>query len=176
MMPVPSGSRSRRRSGGGFVMSNTRKSIRLRTRYFHTAGTAIIAINCPATSSMTTNPGSWTPLSRETIVEARIPTTVTRKLRTMHAIHCCDASTFVASTHHNSTVAAEAHVPGPGFTSPMPKNVAMTQAQRVLLDASIEWLIVNVRVFSEDARSRLSRVARLGGAAWLQYPSAPPDQ
>src|SRR5207302_6547638 len=35
-------------------------------------------------------------------------------------------------SHHKTTVAAEAQVPGPGRSRPMPKNVATSSAQRVV--------------------------------------------
>lgn len=36
-----------------------------------------------------------------------------------------------AAAHHSSTVANEAHVPGPGPRRPMPKKVAITHAHRL---------------------------------------------
>ena len=54
-IPVPSGSLSSCRTGGGLMISKTLKSIKPARKDFHARGTAISAISCPATSSMTTN-------------------------------------------------------------------------------------------------------------------------
>ena len=41
------------------MISKTRKSIKPTRKVFHVSGTAIRAMSCPATSSMTTNCGSF---------------------------------------------------------------------------------------------------------------------
>jgi len=49
----------------------------------------------------------------------------------MHAVAGCHGElTQRVSSHHRRTVAAEAHVPGPGRTPPIPKNVATSVDQR----------------------------------------------
>ncbi len=80
-MPVPSGSRSSRRIGNGFQISKTRKSIRPARNVFQASGTAMSATSCPATSSMTTNCGSFKPEARATRVAAGIPMSVTTRGR-----------------------------------------------------------------------------------------------
>ena len=40
-------------------------------------------------------------------------------------------------SHHKSTVATEAQVPGPGRSHPMPKKVAVSHAQRPARDSSL---------------------------------------
>src|SRR5206468_4061359 len=86
---TPSGSCSRRRSsGGGFTMSNPRKSIKPSKRDFHDIGTAINAISWPATSSMTTHCGSFEPLALETRVAAGIPTAIASRASRIAAQGC----------------------------------------------------------------------------------------
>ena len=69
MMPNPPGIPSSLRAGYGLTMSKKRKRMNA-TRtgtgkpVHKPAGTAIKAINCPATSSTTTFPGSFRPLIR----------------------------------------------------------------------------------------------------------------
>ncbi len=129
-MPVPSGNRSRLRTGGGFTISNTRKSIKPASSACHVMGEATNVSSCPATSSITTCEGSFLPQPRASRVAAGIPraTAVTSKSR-IAGIRA-PAGRCDASSHHSSAVASEAHVPGPGRSRPAPKNVAIRVAQR----------------------------------------------
>ena len=63
------------------MMSKALKSIKPARKVFHVNGTAIKAMSCPATSSMTTNWGSFFPEARQTWVAAEIPMTMTRTAR-----------------------------------------------------------------------------------------------
>src|SRR5690349_12950290 len=132
MIPVPPGSASRRRRGNGFTMSKLRKSIKPASMYFQCSGTAIKAIICPATSSITTKPGSLMPLSRATTVEGGIPITVTATEITSAERVSHAAGIQWPAPHHSKTVTAAAHVPDPGCKWPMPKNVAISQERRDL--------------------------------------------
>lgn len=58
-------------------MSKARKSIKPVRKVFHARGTAMSAINCPATSSITTICGSLLPKARDTRVAAGIPIAMT---------------------------------------------------------------------------------------------------
>ena len=82
-IPVPSGSFSSCRTGGGLTISKALKSIKPARKVFHARGTAIRAISCPATSSMTTNWGSFMAEARATRVAAGMPIRVTRTARAM---------------------------------------------------------------------------------------------
>jgi len=113
-------------------MSNPRKSIKPSKRDFHDIGTAINAISWPATSSMTTHCGSFEPLALETRVAAGIPTAIASRASRIAAQGCQYAPIQRVISHHKTTVAAEAQVPGPGRSRPMPKNVATSSAQRVV--------------------------------------------
>src|SRR5215469_1231862 len=128
-MPVPSGNCSSRRRGGGFVVSNARKSIKPTRSVFQETGAAIRVISWPATSSITTQPGSSRPSSRATLVAAGIPTAIATPARAIVVSGCQDGGIQCASHHHSNTVAAEPHVPGDTGRRPEPKNVATTQAQ-----------------------------------------------
>ena len=81
-MPVPSGSFSRLRIGGGFTISNARKSIKPASSGFQRMGQAIRVTSCPATSSMTTCCGSFLPQPRASSVAAGIPMAVTTTIST----------------------------------------------------------------------------------------------
>src|SRR5580658_2429471 len=129
MIPVPSGSLSSCRTGGGLTMSNALKSIRLARKVFHARGTAIRAISWPATSSMTTNWGSLTPDARATRVAAGIPTSVTRAAMAITTGVRTDGVNWCAMTAQITTVAVDAQVPGAGGRRPMPKKVATSDAQ-----------------------------------------------
>src|SRR5205807_2976178 len=113
-------------------MSNPRKSIKPSKRDFHDIGTAINAISWPATSSMTTHCGSFEPRARGTGVAAGIPTSIASRASRIAAQGCQYAPIQRVISHHKTTVAAEAQVPGPGCSRPMPKNVATSSAQRVV--------------------------------------------
>src|ERR1051326_3302688 len=130
MIPVPPGSASRRRRGNGFTMSKLRKSIKPASMYFQFTGTAINAIIWPATSSITTNPGSLMPLSRATTVEGGIPISVT-STEIAIAVGIIQAEGISSpAAHQIAIVTAAAHVPEPGCKCPMPKKVAISQEVR----------------------------------------------
>jgi len=131
IMPTPSGSSSNFRSGGGFKMSKQRKSIKLAKTYFQLAGASVSGSNCPATSSITTNPGSFFWLSRATIVAAGIPIIVVSTAAAAALMWAYKELEFRNAKYQISPMNAEAHDPGPGRSSPEPKNVAMIHAQDV---------------------------------------------
>ena len=66
-MPQPPGSRSSRRTGNGLVISKSRKRTSAIRPWRQSAGLPSSAIHWPATSSITTKPGSVRPLSRSTM-------------------------------------------------------------------------------------------------------------
>src|SRR5262249_44966809 len=98
----------------GFTMSNTRKSIRLANRYFQCGGTPMRAIIWPATSSITTKPGSALPLSLATTVEGAIPSSVTAAATVTATGTSQAGGTTRLAPHHSNTMAIAAYVPGPG--------------------------------------------------------------
>jgi hypothetical protein len=128
-IPVPSGSRSSRRIGNGFQISKTRKSIRPARKVFQASGTAMTATSCPATSSTTTNCGSFKPEERATSVAAGIPMRVTAAAAIMVAQARFATGIWELANAHTKTVANEPHVPGPGLRRPVPKKVATSVAQ-----------------------------------------------
>src|ERR1700734_2677141 len=75
MIPQPPGNDSAWRAGKGFQISNTRKSIKPRSKYFQLSGAraATYVNNCPETSSITTNCGSCNLENRAVLLEAQIP-------------------------------------------------------------------------------------------------------
>src|SRR3954465_6040602 len=97
---------------------------------FQFTGTAINAIIWPATSSITTNPGSSMPLSRATTVDGGMPIRVTSTETAIAAGMSHVDGSHMLATHHSAIVTAEAHVPDPGCKCPMPKKVAMSQESR----------------------------------------------
>src|SRR5437667_12801162 len=65
-MPTPDGRASRRRTGGGFQISNNRNRQNAASQLFQLNDNAPAnVIHCPRTSSTTTMPGSLDPLYRE---------------------------------------------------------------------------------------------------------------
>jgi hypothetical protein len=128
-IPTPSGSFSSCRTGGGFTISKARKSIKPVRKVFHANGTPIRAMSWPATSSMTTDWGSFLPDARDTRVAAGMP---------MPAAKTASASTVPVrklggrlreTAAQSKTAAADPQVPGPGFSRPTPKKVAIAAAQ-----------------------------------------------
>lgn len=67
------------------------------------------------------------PLSRATRVAAGIPNTIARQANITAIGTCSPTPAACEMSHHNSTVAADAQLPGPGRIRPQPKNVAMSQ-------------------------------------------------
>ena len=130
MIPVPSGSRSSWRTGGGLTISKARKSTKPARKVFHARGAAIRAMVCPATSSITTNCGSLTPEALATWVAAGIPINVTSRARAIATGVRDVAGSADAKAVQSTTAAAEPQVPGPGCRRPTPKNVAISFAQR----------------------------------------------
>ena len=112
-------------------MSKLRKSIKLTIRYFHCSGTAMRANICPAASSITTTEGSGDPAARATDVAAHTPRTLMRATASSATIHWLFGVKYRANTHHNSRVAPEAQVPGPGCICPNPPHVAISHAIRL---------------------------------------------
>src|SRR5215469_9244025 len=114
--------------GGGFMMSNTRKSIKPASKGFQRMGHAIRVTSCPPTSSMTTCDGSFLPQPRASRVAEGMPTAVIIMIRTMITGIRAVAGSCVASPHQSSTAASEPHVPGAGRRRPTPKEVATAVA------------------------------------------------
>ena len=79
---------------------------------------------------MTTNDGSLTPVWRLTRVAAGIPATMTSTARRMTTATCHWTGMPRLIAHQTTTVNAEAQLPGPGRSLPVPKNVAVSHAQR----------------------------------------------
>jgi hypothetical protein len=110
-------------------MSKARKSIKLVRKVFHASGTPVSAISWPATSSMTTDCGSFLPHARETRVAAGTPMPAA-KAASAKAVAARELGGKLCETAaHARTAAADPQVPGPGFSRPTPKKVAMTLAQ-----------------------------------------------
>ena len=65
------------------MISKARKNIKPASKLFHESGTAISAMSCPATSSITTNWGSFSPDARATRVAAGMPIDVIRTASAM---------------------------------------------------------------------------------------------
>src|SRR5438874_6633611 len=79
---------------------------------------------------MTTHCGSFEPLALATRVAAGIPTAIASRASRIAAQGCQYAPIQRVISHHNTTVAAEAQVPGPGCSRPMPKKVATNSDHR----------------------------------------------
>ena len=129
-MPLPSGNCSSRRMGNGFQISKTRKSIKPARKVFQASGTAMSVTSCPATSSMTTNCGSFEAEARATAVAAGIPMRVTAATAMIVAQVRLAAGICELARAHTITVASDPQVPGPGFRRPVPKKVATNVAHR----------------------------------------------
>src|SRR6266705_5591200 len=86
-------------------------------------------ISWAATSSITTNCGSFRPDARDTRVAAGIPMSTDMRARTLAAAGCEVAEIECATIAQSRTVAAEPQLPGPGRRRPTPKKVAITVAQ-----------------------------------------------
>src|SRR5438067_3561733 len=172
---MPSRSCSRRRSGGGFTMSNPRKSIKPSKRDFHEIGTAISVMNWPATSSMTTHWGSFEPLARDAKVAAGIPMTTASRASRIAAQGCQYAPIQRVISHHNTTVAAEAQVPGPGRSRPMPKNVATRSAQRGAAAAPLSRMSLLEPALENSALCFIDSSAGVLAGCRAGVPPAPPN-
>ena len=119
------------------------------------SGAAMSAIICPATSSMTTKPGSLRPLSRATVVDGGIPSTVIT-IETRIAVGSSQLGAISrAAAHHTRIVIAEAHVPDPGCRWPMPKKVAIIHEKR---DLPTVGAVVDIGFRIRDQRERVMRV------------------
>src|SRR5690349_1395877 len=74
-IPAPAGRASSCRTGGGFQMSNSRKSKNAPRYDFQFSETAPASANhCPTTSSTTTRPGSFFPQTRAVTPAAQMET------------------------------------------------------------------------------------------------------
>jgi hypothetical protein len=125
-MPAPSGNRSTCRMGGGFRISNPRKSIKPASIVFHVTGAASKVIHWPATSSITTNCGSLIPERRAATVAAGIPTAIDNAASAAKMIDCQSGLIHCPRMYQVTTAAADPQVPGPGRSRPRPKNVAIS--------------------------------------------------
>ena len=95
-------------------MSNPRKSIKPSNIDCHETGTAIRAISCPATSSITTNCGSFRRVARAMRVAAGMPTSMATAASSAANAGCQWGLIPELSNHQTKTVAAEAQLPGAG--------------------------------------------------------------
>jgi len=101
---------------------------------------------------ITTNCGSFVPEPRATRVAAGIPTSVTTAAKAMATGVRQDAASAWASAAHNNTVAADAQLPGPGRSPPIPKNVAISVAHGgVRRDAPATSALASVDAGSEGS-------------------------
>ena len=134
MIPKPPCRRSNCRAGQGFTISNKRNNVKPSRTWRISTGDTASAIHCPATSSITTCPGSSFPVSRSTIELAEMPikVTATAAPRVVSANPKMLRWVARAAKNHSAVAAREAHVPGPGWMRPMPKKVAVVQAHVVL--------------------------------------------
>ena len=105
-------------------MSKTRKSIRPTRNVFQASGTAMSATSWPATSSITTNCGSFAPDARSTCVAAGIPIRVTSAAAMIVAQVRASGGMRELISAQTITVATDPQVPGPGWRRPAPNNVA----------------------------------------------------
>ena len=110
------------------MISKALKSIKPARKVFHASGIAISAISWPATSSMTTICGSLLPNPRATLVAAGMPISVTASATAISTGTRDEGGRKRASTAHSTTVIADAQVPGPGRSRPIPKKVATSLA------------------------------------------------
>src|SRR6185437_4996322 len=102
------------------------------------------AVSCPATSSITTWPGSCLPLSRSTTEAAGMPAIVTTT--SAISVPMVSANELVcvprAAKYQMTAVAAAAQVPGPPGSRPMPRNVPVSHAHVVLEPFSIVVIVM----------------------------------
>jgi hypothetical protein len=144
-IPVPSGSRSSCRTGGGFTMSKPLKSINAASRVFHVTGTNNKVIHWPATSSITTNPGSFFTDARATRVAAGMPIAIAIAAMAASTKGCSARDRAEAVAAQIKRAAADPHVPGPGPSVPMPKNVAVRNAHNGARPGSVLAISVLMR-------------------------------
>src|SRR5690348_16055593 len=83
---------------------------------------------------MTTNWGSWRPLSRAAMVAAGTPAAIDRAIptKTTSKRPLGVGWKSQAPAPHSRSAAVDPQVPGPGRPRPAPKKVAMVHAQAVL--------------------------------------------
>src|SRR5581483_5060542 len=140
---------------------------------FQLSGKVISAINWPATSSITTKEGSALRLARATLVDAGIPTRITTPASTIATQYGLSASIPRAIAHQSTTVAADAHVPGPGRSRPTPKNV--TSVVRLPRGSRFTvftvWRIFQIRVFRVTNRAG-NYIGAAGPLSQIDQPAA----
>ena len=107
-------------------------------------------IHCPATSSMTTNCGSFAPEAFAVNVAARMPIAVTATAIPARVSVCQAGETNRLTPSQISTAANDPQVPGPGRNRPTPKKVAIKVAhigagESSCEDASGSVVIVTAR-------------------------------
>src|SRR5579884_3659322 len=130
MIPQPPAKRSARRAGNGFTTSNKRKSPNPARRIFQEAtGVTRNVIICPASSSITTCPGSIFPKNFSACPAAQTPG---KKTSTMTAHKSTFRHTGVRSAAFSAatrpTPTAEPMVPGAMGKYPTPPTVAIQTA------------------------------------------------
>src|SRR5690348_10072563 len=146
MIPRPPCSRSSWRTGGGLRISKNRNRTNASATWPMSEGASSIAVSCPATSSITTWPGSCLPLSFSTIDAAGTPTIVTTasamSVPMVRAVALgCEPR---AAKYQMTAVAPAAQVPGPPGRSPMSRNVPVSHAHAVLERAGFALVVVIV--------------------------------
>jgi len=98
----------------------------------------------PATSSITTWPGSLRPDSCSTMLDAGMPTMMTIQTMTVVTSHCqFGEMRKCARSHHNPSVTSDAHVPEPGRQKPIPTNVPTAHAHFVRCGRSSSWTMLS---------------------------------
>jgi len=136
-MPVPSGNRSSWRTGGGFRISKARKRIKPTSSVLHETGTNSIVIHWPATSSITTDGGSFTCKALANRVAAGIPVAIVSNARPTNTTHWKGTGVHRATIAQIRSAAADPQVPGPGRSRPAPKNVASVDQSGAVLTAGV---------------------------------------
>src|SRR5580658_9319902 len=129
-MPQPAGRPSSWRAGNGLTISKRRNRARAMRASRQLTRLPSRAIHWPATSSMTTKPGSWRPLSRAAIVAAGTPRAMESAMpeRRVSSSVWGEGWAKRAYAAQSRTAATEPQVPGPGLPKPAPKKVATAQA------------------------------------------------
>ena len=151
-IPVPPGNFSSCRMGGGFTISNPRKSIKPASRVFHVSGTNRKVSHCPRTSSMTTNWGSFDPDACATRAAAGMPTAIAIPMRAARTGVWNGGGRARPAANQISAEASDPQVPGPGRSRPIPKKVAAKLAHTGALAAPVLLRLVTASVFVMGGR------------------------
>ena len=159
-------------------MSNPRKSIKPARSDFHDKAAPVRAMSWPATSSITTNCGSFALAARATTVAAGMPSKTAARARASAAPPRLPGAIEAATPYQSATVTADAQVPGPGPSRPTPKKVAIRLAQTGG-GATEEESVARSGLVSVIARLRAGRFVRarvLDRRRDYVSPRSPPPQ